>query len=107
MLLYQFSVQLLYIPDSSSVKCPTSHDEQNQAEKAEEEADTDDTKGSGNNLEEVGPMESYRNDNDTESRREEFVRGRSSSLVELEEEVTDSHVYVSSKFMSNQVRETG
>ncbi len=40
----------------------------------------------------------------SEDRRDGFItKGRSSSLIEIEEEITEHHVYVSSKFMSDQV----
>ena len=50
------------------------------------------------------PPEDEEDKGDVFDRQEEFLtKGRSSSLIEMEDEVSDTHVYVSSKFMSDQV----
>ena len=85
------SSQLLYIPDSDSYAIlsplPTS---------PEDEDKPKELKGS--------PDERKKEVPEKKTQGEEFIaKGRSSSLVEFEEEITDHHVYLSSKFMSNQV----
>lgn len=84
--------QLLYIPDSDSVATPPLP--------LKDKPMTTPTVSSNDVNEDENPLS-------TEDLKDDFlIKGRSSSLVEIQDEVTEDFVYLSSKFMSEQVSYT-